>query len=252
MNYIAAFIELIRREINHEKSVIRSIFNGLSSVVKKIIFYSLLFYVLSSAGLIWYGFYLFEANKKQAAEINESVQKDNENAQVFQFVLSLMKVSRADLSDYEKLYIAQTIVRVSEYILVELENRKAFAVLVAIESKFNKNAKSPVGAVGLSQVMPRYAPSFGKPCGIANFKPEEVSDPELNLLLGACQFKELLNALNNTALALVAYNSGQNSESIKELKSLGNIQNTETANYVSKFTYLKGAAEHDTKDRKGE
>jgi soluble lytic murein transglycosylase-like protein len=116
-------------------------------------------------------------------------------------------------------------------------------VLIAIESKFNKAAKSPIGAVGLSQVMPQFVSDFGRPCSITTTKDDDLFDIETNLLLGACQFRELSKELDNPALALVAYNAGQSAAAIKQMKSQSNIQNIETANYVSKFTYLKSEAE---------
>ena len=168
---------------------------------------------------------------------------DDENQQLEGFISTLIVIIRANLSGFEKQRISGAIVRTTGLLLSDIESRKGVAVFVAIESKFNKNAKSPVGAVGLTQIMPKYSKEFGKQCNIDIQDTDNLSDPELNLLLGVCQFKQLMKIFNNTALALVAYNAGQNSESLKELKSLQNIKNTETANYVSRFTYLKNAAE---------
>jgi soluble lytic murein transglycosylase-like protein len=113
-----------------------------------------------------------------------------------------------------------------------------FITLVAIESRFEPRAKSSAGAVGLAQVIPKYAKEFGSHCGLV-FEPSDMDIPELNLLAGACQFKHLVDTLGSTSLALVAYNAGRYSKSLKSMKLMSGAGNIETANYVAKHTYVK-------------
>jgi len=116
--------------------------------------------------------------------------------------------------------------------------------MIAIESKFNTDAVSSAGAVGLTQVIPKYAKEFAERCGMNDVRPEDLKNPDINLLVGACRFKALLDNFNgNTAAALVAYNAGLASDQLKQLKSLKNITNVESSSYVVKWLYLKDKAD---------
>lgn len=75
------------------------------------------------------------------------------------------------------------------------------ATIIFHESRFNPNAISPKGAIGLMQVMPKTARRFGF---------SEISDPEKNIRAGTAYLKWLLNRFNNNiALVAAAYNAGE-------------------------------------------
>lgn len=76
------------------------------------------------------------------------------------------------------------------------------------ESAFKIDAKSPVGAMGLMQLMPMTAKSTAKKAGL-NFKPQDLTSADKNLVLGSHYLDELLSRFNgNRILAAAAYNAG--------------------------------------------
>jgi soluble lytic murein transglycosylase-like protein len=84
-----------------------------------------------------------------------------------------------------------------------LEPELAFR-LVRVESQFNEKATSPVGAVGLTQLMPATAGYFQK--GITR---KQLYDRETNLRIGFRYLRTLINEYDgNLKLALLVYNRG--------------------------------------------
>ena len=96
------------------------------------------------------------------------------------------------------------------------------AAVVQAESNFSPNVVSPVGAIGLTQVMPSTA---------AAYSPEELAQPRTNLTLGARYLKEQLERFGgNLELAIAAYNAGPYAVARYE----GIPPYRETRNYVEK------------------
>lgn len=136
-------------------------------------------------------------------------------------------------------YTKEMVMRVSRKVFnQDLDKARNFVTLIAIESRFEPSAKSSVGAVGIAQVIPKYSTEFGSHCGFI-FEASDMQVTELNLLAGACQFNHLVDTLGSTSLALVAYNAGKYSKSLKSMKVMTGANNLETANYVTKHTYIK-------------
>ena len=76
--------------------------------------------------------------------------------------------------------------------------------LVRAESGFRTSATSPVGAIGLTQLMPATARIFKR--GITR---SDLRDPETNLRIGFRYLRELMDKYEgDTELALTAYNRG--------------------------------------------
>ena len=78
------------------------------------------------------------------------------------------------------------------------------ASLVQAESTFRKQARSHVGAVGPTQVQPRFWNEF---CG-----GDDLTDPGYNIHCGAQVLAHLKQMCGGGECALVAYNVGRNSE----------------------------------------
>jgi soluble lytic murein transglycosylase len=76
------------------------------------------------------------------------------------------------------------------------------------ESAFEAEAKSPVGALGLMQLMPATAQEVAKKQGIKH-KTSDLTNPSHNILLGTQFLNSLLERYNgNRILAAAAYNAG--------------------------------------------
>jgi len=80
--------------------------------------------------------------------------------------------------------------------------------LIRQESRFIMDARSSVGASGLMQIMPATAKWTAKRIGV-DYKPEMITDRELNLRLGTTYLKLVLDDFGGSqALAAAAYNAG--------------------------------------------
>ncbi|MET0355229.1 MAG: transglycosylase SLT domain-containing protein [Cellvibrio sp.] len=76
------------------------------------------------------------------------------------------------------------------------------------ESAFNTDATSPVGALGLMQLMPATAKQTAKKAGIL-FRQQDLLQADKNINLGSRYLDELLGAFSgNRILASAAYNAG--------------------------------------------
>lgn len=94
------------------------------------------------------------------------------------------------------------------------------------ESAFNAMAVSPVGAMGLMQLMPEVAAEQGA---------DDPMDPRQNIMAGSRYLRQLLNAhRGNVKLALASYNAGPGA--VKKYGAVPPFR--ETRNYVKKITSL--------------
>ncbi|WP_018714301.1 lytic transglycosylase domain-containing protein [Brachymonas chironomi] len=81
--------------------------------------------------------------------------------------------------------------------------------VIAAESGFNAGAVSPVGAVGLMQIMPTTAMDLGLRADAQYSVEDKLTDPALNIRLGARYLKFLVNKYpGRLDLAVAAYNAG--------------------------------------------
>jgi hypothetical protein len=103
-----------------------------------------------------------------------------------------------------------------------------------VENRYQTKGKSPKGAVGVMQVMPANAKSYG-------YAVEDLQDPNHNIDLGLKIFKDNLDAFNgNERAALVAYNAGPNVAKRYITKGeLPNVIPEETKSYLESIHELR-------------
>jgi soluble lytic murein transglycosylase len=121
------------------------------------------------------------------------------------------------------------------------ENRLDPALLAAViesESKFNPNARSSAGAVGLMQLTPSTAKGIAVYTGGTRFRVSDLTDPDINVRYGAWYLRHLLDKYGDERLALAAYNAGQENVDRWQAKHEG-IQFAETRDYVARVERLK-------------
>ena len=124
----------------------------------------------------------------------------------------------------------------------EVSRELVWSIMKA-ESQYKKEAISPVGALGLMQVMPYTGNRIAEILGDKGFMPSQLLNPESAIKIGT-KYLQRLNKKFNQALPLVAasYNAGPHR--VKNwLQQFGNLETDEfiehipfleTRNYVKK------------------
>lgn len=125
------------------------------------------------------------------------------------------------------------------------KNKVSLSYLYGIsrqESMLNANARSPVGATGLMQLMPNTAKYLAKKNRFKYKGVKSLRDPETNINYGSLYLQELLGEYNNNrVLASAAYNAGPHRVKIwasddgkyrNVMQYIENIPFKETRHYV--------------------
>jgi peptidoglycan lytic transglycosylase len=112
------------------------------------------------------------------------------------------------------------------------------AAVIEAESKFNANAQSAAGAVGLMQLTPSTAKGIAQYTGGSRFRVSDLENPDINIRYGAWYLRHLLDKYGDERLALAAYNAGQENVDLWRKQHEG-IQFSETRSYVNKVERLK-------------
>lgn len=106
------------------------------------------------------------------------------------------------------------------------------AAVIYQESKFDPDARSPSGAIGLMQLLPETAKGIALRTGGSRFRVADLEDPEVNVRYGCWYLRNLLRKYGSLETALAAYNGGQ-----------GNVDRgvryPETQKYVRNVLHLR-------------
>ena len=106
------------------------------------------------------------------------------------------------------------------------------------ESKFDPQARSSSGAIGLMQLLPATAKGIALHTGGNKFRVSDLYNPEINVRYGSFYLRRLLNKYGDTSLALAAYNAGQANVDGWLAQGKG-IAFAETREYVAKVLELR-------------
>ena len=118
--------------------------------------------------------------------------------------------------------------------------------IAEIESRFNPSAVSPVGAVGIMQIMPATGEWIAARLEMAAYREEDLFDPEINFRFGAYYLSYLATCFAERWHIIAAYNAGEGA--VKAWLSEGitreSIPYPETAAYLRKveraFSHYQG------------
>jgi peptidoglycan lytic transglycosylase len=117
------------------------------------------------------------------------------------------------------------------------------AAVIYQESKFDADARSDRGAVGLMQLLPATAKGIAARTGGSRFEVSDLYDPEINIRYGTWYLRHLLDKYGSERLALAAYNAGQANVDRWRARGLG-IPFPETRTFVDRVESLKSTYRH--------
>ncbi|MGN1051350.1 MAG: lytic transglycosylase domain-containing protein [Acutalibacteraceae bacterium] len=160
----------------------------------------------------------------------------------FYFITDLLKENK------ENIYKSQFPVKYSNYVEkygkeYGVDTSLIYAT-IRTESKFDKNAKSSAGAMGLMQITEDTLHFLKNiiPNDDTDYKAEDLYDPETNIKFGTFFLSYLQQRYSSKSVVLAAYNAGfgnvdkwlSQSEYSKDGVELTSIPFPETSHYVSK------------------
>jgi len=106
------------------------------------------------------------------------------------------------------------------------------AAVIYVESRFDPQAESAAGAVGLMQLLPDTAKGIALRTGGERFVVADLRDPEINVRYGSWYLDHLRDRYDDTRLMLAAYHAGQGNVDRWRADGAG-IAFPETRSYVA-------------------
>lgn len=139
----------------------------------------------------------------------------------------------SELSEVRRASLSVQIDRIITKLGGTRKEQEAFIWLICKESQFRNTAKSPVGAIGLTQMMLPTAQEAAARLKMGKIQADDLNDPEISLTLGYSHFLYLSGLLNgNLAKISASYNGGIAGATMKALKT-GGLGAHETDAYVA-------------------
>ena len=124
---------------------------------------------------------------------------------MIQRAIRYLKERRSGLSEAEIAQVAAAVVRDAK--IHEIDPNLVMAV-IHIESRGNAYALSPVGAMGMMQIMPPTGEELAELLDIPWRGSQTLFDPLLNIRMGVAYLEQLESRYGSMATALAAYNWG--------------------------------------------
>jgi soluble lytic murein transglycosylase len=124
------------------------------------------------------------------------------------------------------------------------------AAVIYRESKFDADARSSSGAVGLMQLLPDTARGIATLTGGSRFVVGDLEDPEINIRYGSFYLRRLIHKYGEVPLALAAYNAGQTNVDEWQAEDRG-IVFPETREYVDEVLEFRDVYERAYSDELG-
>ena len=112
------------------------------------------------------------------------------------------------------------------------------AAVVYVESRFDPNARSAAGALGLMQLLPETAKGIALRTRGDRFVVADLRDPEINVRYGSWYLSHLEERYGDVRLALAAYHAGQGNVDAW-LQDGAGIAFPETRDYVAEVSRLR-------------
>ena len=120
-------------------------------------------------------------------------------------IRAFLETRRTGLTRFEVDQLASTIVAEAQRNALD---PVLVMALIHVESRFNSFAVSPVGALGLMQILPSTGEEVAGELGIPWHGPQTLFDPILNVRLGVAYLRQLSMRYEDLTTALAAYNWG--------------------------------------------
>ncbi len=133
-----------------------------------------------------------------------SVEEDTADPMVDR-AIRYLEERRSGLSDEEIAEVATTIVRETKSHGID---PNLVLAVIHIESRGNTFALSPVGAMGMMQIMPPTGEELAEKLDIPWRGAQTLFDPQVNVRMGVAYLKQLESRYGNMRTALAAYNWG--------------------------------------------
>ncbi len=159
------------------------------------------------------------------------------------FCTVLILLGRAALYHFYPLKFDETIKKYSEEYNLDVNLVRA---VIYTESKYNKDALSNKGAIGLMQVTADTKDWICEKYDIPIPHTNELYEPDTNIMIGCLILKSHFDEFESTETVLAAYNAGRgvvndwldNRLYSSDGVALNNIPYSETSKYVSKVIKL--------------